>query len=142
MVVLINSRTASAAEIVAGALRDHGRATLVGVRSFGKGSVQSVVELSDGSAMKLTTAVYLTPGGQSIQALGIAPDVEVRDSADQERPPIRERDLERHLVGTSPSATVRRMPAEATAQQLAPLGDGRFADDEAVRVALRVLQAR
>jgi carboxyl-terminal processing protease len=75
MVVLTNAYSASAAEIVAGALHDHERAVLVGTRTFGKGSVQNIVELPDGTAMKLTTALYYTPLGTSIQAKGIEPDV-------------------------------------------------------------------
>ena len=78
IIVLINGGTASAAEIVAGALQDHKRATLVGSRSFGKGSVQTVVSLGSGKgALKLTTAWYFTPTGRSIQDTGIAPDIEV-----------------------------------------------------------------
>jgi carboxyl-terminal processing protease len=75
MVVLTNGYSASAAEIVAGALHDHERAVLVGTRTFGKGSVQNIVDLPDGTAMKLTTALYFTPSGTSIQAKGIEPDV-------------------------------------------------------------------
>ena len=75
IVVLTNGYSASAAEIVAGALHDHERAVLVGTRTFGKGSVQNIVELPDGTAMKLTTALYYTPSGTSIQAKGIEPDV-------------------------------------------------------------------
>ena len=77
MVVLINSGSASASEIVAGALKDHKRAILLGTRSFGKGSVQSVVPVSSSAAIRLTTARYYTPSGVSIQAKGIAPDIEV-----------------------------------------------------------------
>ena len=77
MVVLINSGSASASEIVAGALKDHKRAILLGTRSFGKGSVQSVVPVSNTAAIRLTTARYYTPSGVSIQAKGIAPDIEV-----------------------------------------------------------------
>jgi carboxyl-terminal processing protease len=77
IVVLINSGSASASEIVAGALKDHRRAVLLGTRSFGKGSVQSVIPLSGNSAMRLTTARYYTPSGISIQAKGITPDIEV-----------------------------------------------------------------
>ncbi|MBU1306099.1 MAG: S41 family peptidase [Alphaproteobacteria bacterium] len=77
LVVLINGGSASASEIVAGALQDHKRATLVGTRSFGKGSVQSIISLGPDGAMRLTTARYYTPNNRSIQALGITPDIEV-----------------------------------------------------------------
>jgi carboxyl-terminal processing protease len=78
IVVLINGGSASASEIVAGALQDHGRAVVLGTRSFGKGSVQTIVPLPGHGAMRLTTARYYTPAGRSIQALGIEPDIEVR----------------------------------------------------------------
>lgn len=79
MTVLINAGSASASEIVAGALQDHKRAVIVGTQSFGKGSVQTLIPLSGGSAVKLTTALYYTPNDRSIQAQGIVPDVEVKD---------------------------------------------------------------
>jgi carboxyl-terminal processing protease len=79
VIVLINGGSASASEIVAGALQDHGRATLVGTRSFGKGSVQTIIPLGQGNgALRLTTARYYTPSGKSIQAKGIVPDIEVQ----------------------------------------------------------------
>lgn len=84
IIILINGGTASAAEIVAGALQDHGRATLVGTRSFGKGSVQSIIPLGFDGAMRLTTARYYTPANRSIQALGITPDIEVRQNVPEE----------------------------------------------------------
>jgi len=107
LIVLVNKGTASASEIVAGALQDHGRAVIMGTQTFGKGSVQTVIELEDGSGFKLTVARYYTPKHRSIQELGIAPDVTVAEVA----PPARiegdvpgERDLKRHLKaeGTPP----------------------------------------
>jgi carboxyl-terminal processing protease len=80
VVVLINSGSASASEIVAGALQDHGRALVVGQRSFGKGSVQTILPLTNNTALKITTARYFTPNGRSIQAKGIEPDVVVEEA--------------------------------------------------------------
>ena len=79
MVVLVNNGSASASEIVAGALQDHKRALIVGTKSFGKGSVQSILPMNNGTAIKLTTARYFTPNGRSIQAKGINPDIIVED---------------------------------------------------------------
>jgi len=99
MIVLVNRGTASASEIVAGALQDHGRAVIMGTQTFGKGSVQSVIDLEDGSGLKLTVARHFTPKHRSIQELGITPDVVVADAAPSAREDEGpgEKDLERHF---------------------------------------------
>jgi carboxyl-terminal processing protease len=84
LVVLINGGSASAAEIVAGALQDHKRATLIGTRSFGKGSVQSIIHLGVNGGIRLTTARYYTPNNRSIQAAGITPDIVIRENVPAE----------------------------------------------------------
>jgi carboxyl-terminal processing protease len=104
MVVLVDNGTASAAEIVAGALKDNHRALIMGRRTFGKGSVQTVLPLDDTHAVKLTTARYFTPSGTSIQAAGIHPDIELADLklTVRDSPPgliTGERDLPNHLKG-------------------------------------------
>ncbi len=101
IIVLVNQGSASASEIVAGALQDWGRALILGVQTFGKGSVQSLIPLSDGSALKLTTAKYYTPKGKKIHAVGIMPDIVVKleSKNGKEVPVIREKDLEQHLRG-------------------------------------------
>jgi carboxyl-terminal processing protease len=103
MIVLVNEGSASASEIVAGALKDWNKAVILGAKTFGKGSVQSVIPLSDGSGLRLTTAIYYTPKGTSIQATGIVPDIIVKLEAKEKGkehpviPVVREKDLERHL---------------------------------------------
>ena len=101
VIVLVDAGTASASEIVAGALQDHRRALVMGEKSFGKGSVQTVVQTGPQSALRLTTARYYTPSGRSVQAGGIDPDIVVPQLSDpdyKDRPRIREADLRRHLV--------------------------------------------
>ncbi|HEV2212074.1 MAG TPA: S41 family peptidase, partial [Gammaproteobacteria bacterium] len=125
----VNEGTASAAEIVAGALQDNHRALIMGVQTFGKGSVQTVIPLPQGDAIKLTTALYYTPSGRSIQAQGIVPDVEVDPlqladgDADQDQgASLKEANLSGHLANTSGA------PAPATG-----LAAIRAADDLASR---------
>jgi carboxyl-terminal processing protease len=99
MVVIVNGGSASASEIVAGALQDHKRAVIMGTQSFGKGSVQTILPMNNGTAIKLTTARYFTPNGRSIQAKGIVPDIIVEDPANPSDAGLnlREADLSRHL---------------------------------------------
>lgn len=118
IVVLIDSGSASAAEVVAGALRDHRRALIMGSTSFGKGSVQTVLPLDNGDSIKLTTARYYTPNGTSIQATGIVPDIELPENAElrvgaQTSPQLREADLPGHLQAESESAEADQAKAQA-----------------------------
>jgi carboxyl-terminal processing protease len=124
MVVLVNGGSASASEIVAGALQDHKRATVIGTQTFGKGSVQTIMPLGNNTAIKLTTARYFTPSGRSIQAKGITPDLIVEEPGATQAARVREADLQRHLdnsqdkdagkqpVSAKPAATPPAAPAE------------------------------
>ncbi|MGE5699620.1 MAG: S41 family peptidase [Deltaproteobacteria bacterium] len=129
MVVLVNAGSASASEIVAGALQDHGRAILLGTQTFGKGSVQTIIPMEDGSAIRLTTARYFTPNGRSIQAKGIEPDLVLGDgkeSPEGHPVPLRERDIERHLrgeeEGKEPPAPGKTVPPPSRERKEEPSG--------------------
>ncbi len=141
IVAVVNGASASAAEVVAGALQDSGRAVIVGTRTFGKGSVQTIIELPDGSGLKLTIARYYTPSGRSIQAQGIAPDVEVEGAlgaapATESHP--RESDLPRHLPNDVVAAGPGRPSVPAATS---PLGPPASIDDVQLRMAYQHLRA-
>ncbi|RPI47633.1 MAG: S41 family peptidase [Betaproteobacteria bacterium] len=127
MVVLVNGGSASASEIVAGALQDHKRAVILGTQTFGKGSVQTIMPLGNNTAIKLTTARYYTPSGRSIQAKGITPDFIVEDpyNPSEQSTRMREADLGRHLLndrekGSEPPAVTPEGGTEPSESSLQP----------------------
>ncbi len=143
MVVLVNVGSASASEIVAGALQDHGRAKVIGNRTFGKGSVQSVLPLSEDSGIKLTTARYYMPKGRSIQVTGVDPDITVDDTAQGNlfRLP-REVDLQRHLIN-GPKAEEEAAAVAEDENKIEPkMFEFGGADDFQLKQAVNFLEGR
>ncbi|HEX5067380.1 MAG TPA: S41 family peptidase [Myxococcota bacterium] len=143
MTVIVNEGTASASEIVAGALQDQKRALVLGVQTFGKGSVQTVYPLDDGSGLRLTTALYYTPSGRSIQEVGITPDIVVTertgDVADAGRRRLREGDLEGHFThDEADPGSVPAMPTPAEPGSGEPVAEG---TDVQLARALEVLKS-
>jgi carboxyl-terminal processing protease len=138
IVVLVNGGSASASEIVAGALQDNGRAIVMGTKTFGKGSVQTIMPMSNGAALKLTTARYFTPNGRSIQATGIEPDISMEQAkltrGDSEGDRLKEADLSRHLENAPPASSGQEEAAEANGK---PAGAG---EDFQLNEALNVLK--
>ncbi|MFQ5902955.1 MAG: S41 family peptidase, partial [Candidatus Binatia bacterium] len=139
MVILVNGGSASASEIVAGALQDHKRAVVLGTKTFGKGSVQTILPLDDHSALRLTTARYFTPKGRSIQATGIIPNIIMENvpvqkakAEEKRRPSLREENLPGHLENQKD-----QKDKEKPAQQQ---GDDRIKNDAQLRRALELLK--
>ncbi len=136
MVILVNAGSASASEIVAGALRDQKRALIMGERSFGKGSVQNIIPLADGSGLKLTVALYYAPNGSSIQAEGIVPDVEVvfepPKAEETPRMLLREQDLNRHLENSKKTEKPKNSKED---------GKEQLARDNQLRMGLQMVKS-
>src|SRR5574337_66796 len=143
MIVLVNNGSASASEIVAGALQDHKRALILGTGTFGKGSVQTIIPLSDGSALRLTTSKYYTPSGRSIQAKGIEPDIVVGETP---KGHIKEKDLEGHLAAEGEPEKISKTTKKDDKKEIdnikaEPAKPGDEAEDVQLKRALEYLKS-
>jgi len=145
MIILVNAGSASASEIVSGALQDWGRAVILGTTTFGKGSVQTIISLSDGSGLRLTTAKYYTPKDRSIHGVGIVPDIVVNGKDERGHRVIREQDLLRQQGGTEEeSPPAGATPAPDTDKQEAkpgPTGSGKDEGDPQLEKAVELLKS-
>ncbi|OGQ82479.1 MAG: peptidase S41 [Deltaproteobacteria bacterium RIFCSPLOWO2_12_FULL_60_19] len=150
IVVLVNAGSASASEIVAGALQDHKRALILGTKTFGKGSVQTILPLDDSSALRLTTARYFTPKGRSIQASGIVPDIVIENTPppdtkgdERKRPVVREENLPGHLQNQQAPQELKdkeRDKEKETERPVPPMSEMTPENDAQLRRALELLK--